>query len=160
MQINNAGAAGAVAPGGRPPGPPGGPQKAAMDSAADLLGLSETELREELESGSTLAELAEQAGIEVSELKETMAAAIEEVAPAQVAERMTAELDGVIAGNRGPQGPPPPPPDASKALEDLASSLDMTSEDLLSAIEDGTFAELLKSEGVETNRGLLIDSNS
>lgn len=160
MQVSTANAAGAIQAGGRPPGPPpGGPQKAAMESAAESLGLSETELREQLMSGETLAGLAEDAGLDVEELKATMAAAIEEVAPAQVAERMIGELDSVIAGDR-PSGPPPPPPDAGQALEDLASALDLSSEDLLSAIEDGTFAELLKSEGVEQNRGNLIDAES
>lgn len=156
------GQAGQLGGPGRPPGPPGGPIKAAMDGAAEALGMEPTELKQRLEAGDTLGSIAEETGTSTEELKAAMVAAVAEVSPADVVDRVTADLDKIIAGER-PQGPHRPPPgsvDPSKAIERLAESLDLTSEDLFAAIEDGTFADLLKTEGVNDSRGLLVDTES
>lgn len=150
-------------PGGpRGPGGPGGPHKAAMDGAAEALGLSQTELRERLEAGNSLADIAGEVGVDTEELKAAMVSAIEETAPADAVERMTAEIDGMIEGTGPTRRPPPPPPDVnpSEALEELATAMDLSTQDLLAAIEDGSFADLLKSEGVDTSRGFLVDQQS
>ncbi len=148
-------------PGGRPPG--GGPMKAGMDAAAETLGLSAEDLKSALDEGSTLEELASSAGVSTDDLEAAMAAAIEDVAPAQAAERMTADLGSIISGER-----PPPPPrsgggpgqtDVQSAVEKLAEALDTSTEDLFASIEAGTLADLFETAGVSTQVGLFVNTS-
>lgn len=159
MQINSASNVQQMGPppGGRPPG--GGPMKAGMDAAAEMLDLEPQELRSALESGSTLAELADAAGVSTEDLKASMAEAIAKTAPAEVAERMTSKLDDVIAGER-----PPPPPrrqqsELSNVVDSLASALDTTTEDLLASIESGSLAEMFAQAGLESQTGVLVNAD-
>ncbi len=129
-----------------------------MDASAKLIGLEPSDMRRQLEAGASLSDLAAKAGISTDDLKAAMTAAIESSAPAGAVDRMTAGLDSIIPGDR-----PPPPPrgggpgrpggeqSASDALTALASSLDLDLDldSLLASIEDGSFADLLNSQGVE-----------
>src|SRR5215213_7804371 len=60
---------------GRPPGPPG-PIMAGLDAAAKYLGLSDAQLRKELESGKSLAEIADARNKPVAGLKSAIEAAV------------------------------------------------------------------------------------
>ena len=144
-------------PSGRPPG--GGAMKAGMDAAADTLGLSKNELRSALKSGATLQSLADTAGVSNEELKTSMSEAINAAAPSAAAERLTADLDSIIAGRR-----PPPPPRAQKsdvesAASQLADVLGASAGDVLASIEDGSVAALFEQAGVEAEPGVLVDLN-
>ncbi len=138
-----------------------------MDAAAKLIGIEPSEMRQQLDGGASLADLATTAGISTDDLKTAMTEAIASTAPAGAVDRMTAGLDSIIAGDR-----PPPPPrgggpgrsggseqSASDALTALASSLDLDLDSLLSSIEDGSFADLLSSSGVQTELGMIVNQS-
>lgn len=157
MQINGASNVAGPPPGGRPPG--GGPMKAGMDAAADMLGLERQELKSALESGQTLADLANEAGVSTDDLEAAMAEAITAAAPPEVAERLTANLGDVIAGERPPRPPRPQQTDKASAVDALAEALDTTTEDLLASIESGSLTELFEAAGFETQTGVLVNTN-
>lgn len=67
--------------GRRGPGGPGGPghhRGAGMDAAAEALGLSDDELREQLRGGSSLAEVAEAQGVDVQVVIDALVAELSE----------------------------------------------------------------------------------
>lgn len=75
----------------RGPGPAGGPRGPGahlplLETAAETLGLTEDELRAELADGATLADVADQEGVEVDDLVDDIVAA----ATAQIEERVDA----------------------------------------------------------------------
>lgn len=142
-------------PGGRPPG--GGAMKAGMDAAADTLGLSKDDLRSALQSGATLQGLAESAGVSTDELKTSMTEAINAAAPPEAAERMTSNLDSIIAGDRPPRPPRPQRNDAESAVSQLADALGTSVDELLASIEDGSITELFEQAGVDSKTGVLVD---
>ena len=150
----------------RPAGPPP-PQRAAMDAAARLIGLEPSEMRQQLEGGASLADLATNAGVSTDDLKSVMTEAIASSAPAGAVERMTADLDSVIAGDRRPPPPRSGGPgrsgggeqSASDALTALATSLDLDLDSLMSSIKAGSFADLLNSSGIQTNLGMIVNQS-
>jgi hypothetical protein len=77
-----------------------GPLHGNFDAAATYLGLTEAELREQLESGQTLAEIAETEGKTVDGLEQALVdAAEEDIAAAVEAGRLTqAQADEILAG--------------------------------------------------------------
>jgi hypothetical protein len=94
----------------RGPGGPGGPgihggMRLGLDTAAEELGLTEGELREQLHGGATLAEIAEEEGVDVDDLVTALVTAAEEDLAAAVedgrldqerAEEIAADLEDRI----------------------------------------------------------------
>ena len=127
-----------IGPGGHGPGGPGGHHHGpppGMDAAADYLGLSPQELREQLGDDKSLADIAKEKGKSVDGLKDAMKKAIEadlkkavedKRLTQQQADRILEDLESRLdekvertgpphgpGGRGGPGGPgfgPPPPP--------------------------------------------------
>lgn len=142
-------------PGGQPPS--GGIINASMDAAAETLGLSRYELRNALQSGSTLKDLADGAGVSTDDLKTAMSEAISSAAPPQIAERANRELDGVISGRRPPPPPRPQQTDLESAVSALAEALETSEKELKASIENGSVAELFETAGLDAESGILVD---
>ena len=171
--INAASVTGVTA--GRPSG------RAAFTAAEHVLGMSAREVRSGLDSGSTLADLASQRGIDQDKLVSAMAAAITAEQPGISASRATeiatrmatttppahpTAASGAARGPGGPRGaggPPPTPPGGGKVDEtdetDATGSTDETEAktllEKLAALLGVTTEELLSSlEGGQTLGGL------
>lgn len=77
-----------------------GPGLASFETAADIIGIENAELREALADGATLAEVAEDNGVDVETLVDGLAAALNEKVDELVADgRMTAEQAAEIKEN-------------------------------------------------------------
>ncbi len=82
------------------PGGPGGPHGQVLDDVADLIGLTEAQIREKLEDGDTLTQIAKAEGVTRAKLIATLRAALkEEGVPAA----RTAELAKHIADDTRPE---------------------------------------------------------
>jgi hypothetical protein len=113
--------------GGPPPGaPPGGPgeissKEGPIAVASSYLGISTSEVQKDLESGKTLADLADQAGKSVDGLKSALRDDLrshldKQVSSGEMSSKQEQQiLDGFdshvddIVNGKGPVGPPPPP---------------------------------------------------
>lgn len=137
--------------------PGGGIMKASMDAAAETLGLSRNDLRSSLQSGNTLKDLANDAGVSTDDLKAAMSEAISSAAPPQIAERANRELDGVISGRRPPPPPRPQQTDVESAVSALAEALETSEKELKASIENGSVAELFETAGLDAESGILVD---
>jgi hypothetical protein len=110
-------------PPGGPGGPGGGPLRAGLGAAATYLGLSDAQLRAQLQSGKSLAQVAGDRNKPVAGLKTAIEDAVKsELDKAVAAKRITAadeqqelselhsRIDDIVNGKPGvPPGPPPPP---------------------------------------------------
>ena len=148
----------------RPPGPPpgGGPEK--TDAAvAELLGIDAETLKAQLDSGKTMTELAEAAGVDTDDLLATIQATLPTDAPSGMA---TDIASGKI-GRGGPAGGPPPKPpvDAQSGIQALSDALGISAEDLLARLTDGTGIQTLLDANPQVaaqlstnqNKGSLVD---
>jgi hypothetical protein len=90
---------------GRPPGPPGppGPIMAGLDAAAKYLGLSDAQLHKQLESGKSLAEVADARNKPLGGLKSAIEAAVKSDLDKAVADkRLTkAQEDRILSDLHG-----------------------------------------------------------
>ncbi len=171
------GATSGPARGPRPPGPPpgGGPQAV----VAELTGLSTDEIADQLASGSSLADVAESAGVGRDEL---IAALVEDAPPRLAAsgdvESIVSDMVDEAGGPRRPgrpDGPPPPPSGAltgnttdqqSAVLDAIADLLDTDQESVIDQLSNGAdLAEMLDRAGVTQDElaaaiepGLLFDA--
>lgn len=159
----------------RPPRPD--PQKL-LAPAAELLSMSVDELQAAKQSGTSLESIAADRGISrddlLDALKEGIIAAKPEGAPSiEGTARLDRLAESIAAGSgpgRGDRPPPPPPPASSTEtngqLDALASLLDMSTEDLVESLLDGTSLNELAEENnasfsaivSELERGLVFDS--
>ena len=148
----------------RPSGPPpgGGPEK--TDAAvAELLGIDAEALKAQLESGQTMTELAEAAGVDTDDLLATIQATLPTDAPSG----MATDIASGAMGRGGPAGGPPPKPlvDAQSGIQALSDALGISAEDLLTRLTDGTgIQELLDANpqvaaqlSNNQNKGSLVD---
>lgn len=137
-----------------------------FEAVSDVLGMSADDIKSAVESGQSLMDLAEEQGVSEDDLL----AALKENAPPEL--QGSDDLDEIVQqiANQtgslgGPDGPPPGPPPAGEAsgivtgnltdaqsttLDVLSSLLDMDSDDLSSAIQDGSLSDLLQQAGVDT----------
>jgi ribosomal protein S20 len=159
------------APGGRPDddgghrhGRHGGPRVEALE---DVLGLTAEEIRDELEAGKTLAEVAEGQGISVEDLTDALVAAATERIDEAVAEgrldadeaeerkadleerigemvtRVPPEDLGERNGRRGPRGP------LAGGIEVLEDVLGLSAEEIRAGLDEGkTLSEIAEEQGV------------
>jgi DNA-binding phage protein len=130
----------------------------ALDTAAETLGITEDELRTALDEGKTLAEIAEEQGVERQALIDALVAAGEarlDEAKAALPERMAEAVDRTFEG-RGDRGDRFPI--LSKGLTVAAETLGMTEDELRTALreDDKTLAQVAEEQGVE--RQVLVDA--
>ncbi len=135
----------------------GGARRAGFEAAAEKIGTEPSELSKRIREGEALGSIAAEAGVGKSELKAVMTEAVKATAPPQVADRIVANLDDVIAGNR-PNRPTGDTQDPSQALETLATTLDTDISKLMESVDDGSFRDLLAEKGVEPALGLLVNT--
>lgn len=179
------GSGGAGRAGGPPRGGHGGPNMdTVLAPVADLLGTTTANLQTSMRSGQTLDSLADAAGVSHDDLVAAITAGIDQ-------DRSTQGLGGAtptgevfdvsaiaeamatgVAPAGGPSGPPPPPPvhGVNSADDDLlqsvASALDLSTDDLVSALMDGTsLSDLATRQGVSMTtvldtlgRGMVVNT--
>lgn len=135
-----------------------------LSPVADALGMSVSDVQSAMKDGATLQQLASAKGVSESELldavKDGLVAARPEGAPSIEGTSRLDEMAAAIVsgrgpgGARGPAGPPPPPPNGAnqaddQTLSDVASLLDMSTDDLLQSLLDGTsLRDLADQQGV------------
>ncbi len=136
----------------------GGARRAGFEAAADLIGTEPSELSKRVRSGESLGAIASEAGVPREELKSAMTEAVRATAPPKAADRIVANLDNVITGNR-PDRPRGETQDPAQALETLASALDTDTNKLMEAIDDGSFRDLLAEKNVQPALGLLVNTH-
>ena len=148
----------------RPPGPPPGGGSEKTDAAvAELLGIDAETLKAQLDSGKTMTELAEAAGVDTDDLLATIQATLPTDAPSGMA---TDIASGKI-GRGGPAGGPPPKPpvDAQSGIQALSDAFGISAEDLLARLTDGTGIQTLLDANPQVaaqlstnqNKGSLVD---
>jgi hypothetical protein len=136
---------------GLPPGPfhgPGGPRAEILAPVAKALGLTEAQLRDRLEDGTTPAEIAEAEGVSRADLLAAITSALKDANPGLSDEELSEEAARIAdrAGIRGPHGRPGPRP---KVLAPAARALGLTPAQLRQRLRAGdTLAEVAKDEGV------------
>lgn len=185
-QINSssgAGRAGSV--GGPPRGGHGGPNMdTVLSPVADLLGTTTANLQASMRSGQTLDSLAEAAGVSHDDLVAAITAGIDQDRSAQgiAATVPTGEVFDVsalaeamatgVGPAGGPSGPPPSPPVHGEnsadddLLQSVASALDLSTDDLVSALMEGTsLSDLATTQGVSMTtildtlgRGMVVNT--
>lgn len=122
-----------------------------IDAAAEALGMTTDELKAELESGTTIADVAGEKGVEVDTVVDAMVAAATE----DIREHVTAIVNGEAPlGGRGhgPGGPGRPGRHEGfhVGLTAAAEALGLTEDELRAELEDGsTLAEVATEHGVE-----------
>lgn len=136
----------------------GGARRAGFEAAAELIGKEPSELSKRVQEGQSLGSIAAEAGVPMTELKSAMTEAIKVTAPPQVADRIVANLDNVIAGNR-PARETGDTQDPAQALETLANTLDTDIHKLMESVDDGSFRDLMAEKGVEPVLGLLVNTH-
>jgi hypothetical protein len=165
--------------GGPPPMMGGGPRPdmtKTMQPTAKLLGISTDELKQDLESGTTLSQLADEKGVSRSDLLASIKQGLKDGAPSGVQAPDDATLDeiaGNIADGKRPQGPPPPPPPSSQdgsqrvqqSISSLADALGVDPDQLLTQLNsDGWLDSVAKSRGLNTDsslfQGLMVDQQA
>jgi len=118
---------------------------AGFDAAANLLGMSESDLRTALQSGQSLSDIASSKGISKDQLVSTIATAIQQNNPSMSSDRATTIATDIAtrvpgqggpAGPRGAGGPPPGPPPAQGVGG--AGGTDATGETDTESSSDGT----------------------
>jgi uncharacterized protein (DUF433 family) len=176
--------------GGRPPRRPGGPDpQTMMAPVAERLGMSVDDLQSALSGGTTLDQLATAKGVSHDDLLAAIKHGLEAARPADAPEGASGVFDlDAMAESIASGTPPPPPPGGvhggrpphgvnqadTQTLDSIASLLDMTSDDLVGALADGTsLADLAAQHDVSASalldaignglgsgarRGLVVDT--
>ena len=140
------------------------PMKRLLEPAAKLLGLSSQELRDELRSGKTLAELASDQGVSRDNLIAAVVQGLQSGPPGFVRNVQRAEPAADLAAiatnlvdGKGFGGPPPPPPasgsdDVSQRLTALTGALGIDANTLFAKLESGTtLNDIASQHGVSSS---------
>jgi hypothetical protein len=141
-----------------------GHRGAALDAAAEALGMTRADLVAALRDGKTIADVAAEKGVDVATVVDAMVAALEEELPseADIRERVENLVEnGRPAGpDRGFPGRGPGGPGAfghghrvlGAGLDAAAEALGISRDDLITALRDGkTIAEVAQEQGVDVN---------
>jgi polyhydroxyalkanoate synthesis regulator phasin len=122
-----------------------------LATAAEVVGLSEEELRARLEAGESIAQVAEAQGVDVQEVVDALVAQatarleeVEAALPERITEMVNREgLGGQDHGPGGHHG-------MRLGLDAAASALGMDVDDLRAALAEGaTLAEVAQAQGVD-----------
>jgi hypothetical protein len=153
---------------GSSPYGPSGSQGAlpGMDAAAKALGLTDAQLQQSLQSGSTLSDLASNQGVSEDSLVSTIAESLQENAPAGSSSSTdyTSLAQNIVQGktphsHHGHHAHASSGQDTSDTSSDsddpfgtAAGLLGMSQDDLLTSLESGSsFNDLLSSKGLTVN---------
>ena len=119
-----------------------------IEAAADVLGMTADELRTELESGKTIADVAGEKGVDLQTVIDAVVAAGED----EHVERVTAFVNGELREHRGHHR------GFHIGLETAATALGMTTDELREALSaDGaTLASVAEAQGVDVQ--VVIDA--
>lgn len=136
-------------------GGPIGHHGEALATAAEALGMSEDELRAALADGSSIAQVAEAQGVDVQTVIDALVAhaterldELEASLPERMSDLVNREGWGDGPGLGGPGGPGRHL--LGEGLDAAAEALGMTSDELRSALQDGsTLAEVAEASGVD-----------
>jgi hypothetical protein len=127
-----------------------------LSVAAETLGLSEDDLRTQLEEGKTLADVAEAQGVDRQALIDALVSAAEtrlDEMRAELPDRIAELVDATLpAGGRGDHGGRGGPGMGGRGpgLDVAASALGVTEDELHDALHDGqTIAEVAEAKGVD-----------
>ena len=139
----------------------------AFDAAADALKMTSKDLRAALKGGQSMSDIAAKQGVSTDKVTSAIASALtsadssisadkaKQIAanfvagPAQTTTTQSSGTDAV-RGKRG--GPPPggPPPEARKAMDSLASTLGMSSNELQAGLQSGkSLTSIAASKGMD-----------
>jgi uncharacterized protein YidB (DUF937 family) len=119
-----------------------------LATAAEALGMTEEELRAELEDGKTIADVAGERGVDI----DTVIDALVTVATADIRERMTAVVNGEApeGGRRAHHGPGGRRGGFHVSLDLAAEAIGVTDDELHGALEDGqSLAQVAEANGVD-----------
>jgi lambda repressor-like predicted transcriptional regulator len=142
-----------------------------MSNVAKLLGMSVSDLKSKLESGSSLSDVAKQRGVSQDQLLQTIQGSLKAQDPNAIASSLNVAAQRIAArhghhGHHGGGGPTPAAGTSSTTtLNSLASALGMNSSDLVSELKAGTpLSDIGQQQGVSSNdltnllgKGLLAD---
>jgi uncharacterized protein YidB (DUF937 family) len=126
-----------------------------LSVAAETLGLSEDDLKAQLEEGKTLAEIAEAQGVDKQALIDALVASAEariDEMKAELPERIAEMVEsGLPAGGPGEgRGGPGGHGGRGPGLDAAAEALGVTADDLRTAVEEGkTLAQVAEEQGVD-----------
>jgi uncharacterized protein YidB (DUF937 family) len=124
-----------------------GAMRKAFDAAAQTLGMSTSDLRDALKGGQSMSSLAQSKGVSTDTLTSAISSALSgtdsSLSTSQATEMAQRIVAGPQGGNGGPDGPPPggkggPPPAIGSAMDSLAGTLGISSDDLKSSLQSGT----------------------
>jgi lambda repressor-like predicted transcriptional regulator len=143
-----------------------------MANVAKLLGMSVSDLKSKLESGSSLSDVAKQRGVSQDQLLQTIQSSLKAQDPNAIASSLNVAAQR-IAGHHGHHGhhgggsttPAAADTSSTTTLNSLASALGMNSSDLVSELKAGTpLSDIGQQQGVSSNdltnllgKGLLAD---
>lgn len=131
----------------------------ALDVAAETLGLTEDDLRTALDEGKTLADIATEQGVDRQDLIDALVVAGEarlDEAKAALPERVADAVDRTFDG-RGDREGRGGFPMIGQGLDVAAETLDLTEDELRTALREGTtLAEIATEQGVD--RQALVDA--
>jgi lambda repressor-like predicted transcriptional regulator len=149
-----------------------------MQAVADLLGVSTDDLKSELQSGKSLADVAQEQGVSRDDLVSTLEKSMQANAPADVPSDFASHIDdiankivdqkgGVHGAHGHGHGHRPPQADdvsstdfaakAQQMLETIATQLKMSPTDLLSQLQQGTSLQSI-ANNAGTDTSTLLDS--
>jgi uncharacterized protein YidB (DUF937 family) len=123
-----------------------GAMRKALDAAAQTLGMSGSDLRGALQSGQSMSELAQSKGVDSDTLTNAISSALSgansSLTSEQAAEMAQRIVAGPPAGTAGPDGPRHGghggrPPAVGAAMDSLAGTLGISTDDLQSSLEGG-----------------------
>lgn len=126
-----------------------------LAAAAKALGLTEDEVRTQLQAGKTLAEIAEAQGVDRQDLVDALVAAGEErldEAKAALPDRIDELVDRKLPGDADGGGRPGGRGIRELALDTAATTLGLSEDDLRTQLRDGkTLADIASAQGVSVD---------
>ncbi|MCU1429321.1 MAG: hypothetical protein JWL83_3321 [Actinomycetia bacterium] len=146
-----------------------------MKAVADLFGMSAADLKTQLASGKSLADVAQTKGVARTDLVSVLKTAMQANAPVAVPGDFTSHLDEMvnhIVDHKGTGGPPATRGQATdvsaidfkarveQMLASVASQLNLTPADLISQLEKGTSLSDIATKAGTTSSQLLDNISS